>query len=397
MAGAGVNGANVLDYIKETYLIPLLAVDTTVDLGTLPAAGTTTTKTAQIDAVVNLFPNTSPKLKDLIKSISTNNLIVTKSNAFINNVPFSDELLSRMVSPLFVASKALPVTSNEITDNYVKSNVWSTMPESERSVYVAALNLNAEEKTKLKNYDEWVEKIRAVLSAGPVAVEQGIRPSNIITAPVVTTASVFNRYPVSVQAALRERRKSDPSNPMNPAALLGHIRVAMNGGATNMKGGNAFASSKAAPLYPRVVMHGGAYPLATMEGGAWEPTRPVPNPVALIDSRIKALELQFKSVTRQELDPVLTTQIHTYSDTINTTIGALEKDLNNLTSATQALSQYRPGAGVEINKKNLEAIAAQAKAINDKAAKASKQVDKMTQIHDLLEELVSKARPVGSA
>jgi hypothetical protein len=175
----------------------------------------------------------------------------------------------------------------------------------------------------------------------------------------------------------------------------------MNGGDNSMTGANLVGgnSSKAAPLYPRFVMHGGAHPLAVMEGGAagtWAPARDSPNPVAVLDGRIKELEAQFKAATGQGINAGLANTIRGYADTVSTNIGNVQKSLKELADANAALAQYPVGLGMDASNfdaAKLKAISEQAEKINKDAAKASKQLDKLTQIKDTLEELVNKSAP----
>ena len=185
----------------------------------------------------------------------------------------------------------------------------------------------------------------------------------------------------------------------------------MNGGANNMIGGK---SSKAAPLYPRFVMHGGAHPLAVMEGGAaiglanaapaaapllaaWPTARDSFNPVAVLDARIKELEEQFKTATGSTgLSGTVSTQIRTYADTVNTTIRNLQQNLKELTEANAALAQYPVGLGMDaatFDGNKLRSLSAQAEQLNKDSQKAAKQLDKLEQIKNSLESLVNQSTP----
>ena len=359
--------------------------------------------------------------------------IDAKTKKAIFNVPKSDELLRRFASVLFAkkvgidvvatVNNAVPLVPNLSNsalamESIIRGSTYNSMPKSDSDMYIALLGLNKEDLESLARYDERVDRIREALSQGPAPGQpSGIQPGNIVPNPVLNSVSVFSAYPASLQEALRQRRKSDPSA-TNPAATLNRIRISMNGGAYNPKtnnlvGGNA---SRALPLYPRLVMNGGSHPLAVMEGGAvmaawpgfaagplanavpptpWPTTRANPNPVSLLDSRIKELESQFSRTTGQNLG-ALSGQIRGYSDGLNTAMDNLQKELQNLADANKALSQFSPGLGLDVSastSQDLKRITDQADKINKDAAKASKQLDKLTQIKDSLEELVNKSNP----
>ena len=353
---------------------------------------------------------------------------ITKKAIF--NVPKSDELLRRCVSVVFAKSSGVDIVPAGATVNDMANAMVATisgpffnnMPKSDSDMYIALLGLNKEDRESLARYDERVDRIREALSQGPApGAATGIQPGNIVPNPVLNSVSVFSAYPASLQEALRQRRKSDPSA-ANPAATLNRIRISMNGGAynagtNNLVGGNA---SRALPLYPRLVMNGGSHPLAVMEGGAgmaawpgasnpasaaanaaatppgtWPTSRANPNPVSLLDGRIKELESQFNRTTGQNLG-ALSGEIRGYSDSLNTAMDNLQKELQNLADANKALSQFSPGLGLDVSASSslqLKQITDQADKINKDAAKASKQLDKLTQIKDSLEELVNKSNP----
>lgn len=376
-------------------------------------------------------------LRTLVQSLAAKEVLNAKTNKLIYHVPKSDEILRRCVTTLYSKSKGVDIYNAPVAAagalppipaNYLPTmsgDLVDSMPKSEGDVYISLLNITPTQKEQLKQYDERVEKIRDVLSEGISAAATSIKPANVISGVSRNSVSVFSSYPPGLQEVLKERRKSDPSNPLNVAATLNRIRVSMNGGANNMIGGNA---SKAAPLYPRFVMHGGAHPLAVMEGGAAPgaglaaPGNPVaiwgvgaaaagaagaaaarasPNPVAVLDARIRELEEQFKTATgSQGLAGQLSTQIRGYATSVNDNIRDLQQSLKELSEANAALAQYPVGLGMDASTfdgNKLRSLSAQADKINKDAAKASKQLDKLEQIKNTLEDLVNKSTPVGRA
>ena len=339
-----------------------------------------------------------------------------KTNKAIFNVPKSDELLRRCVAVLYAKQSGVDVTVAAGATAGVMANAmeaiisgpfFNNMPKSDSDMYIALLGLNKEDRESLARYDERVDLIREALSQGPVPSSSGIQPGNIVPNPVLNTVSVFSAYPASLQEALRQRRKSDPSS--NPVSTLNRIRISMNGGSA-FHASYASSASRALPLYPRLVMNDGAHPFAVMEGGAWPmggpapnaptpwPTsRTAPNPVAALDSRIKQLESEFHRVTGTNLGP-LSGQIRGYADNLNIAMTNLQKDLETLSNANSTLSQHPPGLGVDVSNytiQQLKDITDQADKINKDAARTSKQLDKLTQIKDSLEQLVIQSSPAS--
>lgn len=348
------------------------------------------------------------ELRNLVTNLAAKEVLNPKTNRIIYNVPKSDELLRRFVSTLFAKSKGVDITTAAVPNGVdsdltptMQGNVVESMPKSDSDVYISLLTISSAQRANFNKFDTRVDEIRSVLSQGVGPQPSVIPPGNVIPVVARNSISVFSSYPAGLRDALVERRKSDPSNPLNAAATLNRIRISMNGGANNMTGDNLVGgnASKAAPLYPRFVMHGGAHPLAVMEGGAagaWALARDSPNPVAVLDARIKELEAQFKAATGQGIQAGLANTIRGYADTVNTNIGNVQKSLKELAEANAALAQYPVGMGMNASSfdgPKLKAIAEQAEKINKDAAKASKQLDKLSQIKDTLEELVKKSAP----
>ena len=334
-------------------------------------------------------------LDETFDDVMNGDLIPYKSSMIIN-VPTSKELVARLVTPLWMQSKNLPVGDVRAV---IKGNLYSRIPDLDYNMWYDTLNLNAEPKTNLTKWDALVTKIRDHLSsssAGEVSSE--IRPSNAVAQPVKSTLTVFNRNP-NVLAVLPQHRirVTNPAAPL-PGNPLAGFRIALqNGGNFNMKGGNV---SRAAPLYPTLVMNGGASPFAVMEGGAaaWPAGRPTPNPVAILDARINAAVNGFKAATGKELDDALKNSIREYSDNTNTALKDLTEKLQLLNDANKAFSQYRPGLGVNagtMNADQLKTMVDQIKEINERAEKASNKYSKLEEIAKTVEELAARGKGMG--
>jgi hypothetical protein len=333
---------------------------------------------------------------DLFESIFNDSgyFLNTKTNRLIYTVPKSDELKRRMVAPIFANKSGITSTAATLPAR-ISGEIYNSMPASDAEVYnTVILELTKEEEASFAAYDKFVDELRAALSEGPSIGSSGIKPQSIVIAPVKTSQGVFSKYPENIKTLLKERRKSDPSNPIN---TMNRIRISMNGGANNMRGG---ASSKTGPLYPKFVMHGGSHPLAVMEGGAAAavagPVRTSPNPVAVLDARIQELKAQYKAATNKNFDPALGPNIDNFTTQIYDNVKLVQDGLNVLANANKALAQYPVGLGMDastFDEQKLKDISAQAEKINKDAQKASKQLTKLEQISDTLAELVAKSTP----
>ena len=160
-------------------------------------------------------------------------------------------------------------------------------------------------------------------------------------------------------------------------------KVSANRGSWGMMGGSV---SSHAPLYPSLVMNGGAHPFATFSGGDGAKA------VAHIDTSIKAMENQFQLNSGKPLSAMLgTTAPSVYVTQVKDDIDNLEKAVNELRSANLALAQAPLAAGVQ---PDFQALVARGDEISKKAAKVSKGWDRLSQIHEALKELVAKSEKV---
>ena len=160
-------------------------------------------------------------------------------------------------------------------------------------------------------------------------------------------------------------------------------KVSANRGSWGMMGGSV---SSHAPLYPSLVMNGGAHPFATFSGGDGVKA------VAHIKTSIDAMENQFQLNSGQALGATLgTTAPSVYVNQVKNDIDALEKAVNELRSANLALAQAPLAAGVQ---PDFQALVARGDEISKKAAKVSKGWDRLSQIHEALQQLVAKSEKV---
>jgi archaellum component FlaC len=207
---------------------------------------------------------------------------------------------------------------------------------------------------------------------------------------IQNTNKIITKYliPKQIQDVLIDKRK-------NIQPSLNHLTVSINSGSTNMRGGSNKNNTLA--LYPKITMNGGSHPYASLDGGAWNPSRGSPNPVATLDARIKSLEAEFKSVTGKNLGP-LSGDLRRHADNLNTTIGQVQNSLQVLSSATEELNRHPVGLGIDastFNEAKLREIASHAEEYNKNLTKASKQINTLDRAANMLEELVSRSRPAA--
>jgi len=323
-------------------------------------------------------------LNVLINDILQRDLIIHNGKQIVN-VPTADELLVRIITPLWYEKIGVDVVGNEL--NYMGGKQYENVPANMSKTYIDALRLN---DAAWKAWDAQVKIIRDGLANIGGAGTTVFAKKNLVTGPTPLSVSTFTRYPASIRSALSVRRNSDPSMDYAAAGVLkkvGSLTVSVQNGG-NMRGGNVNAH---APLYPSVVMNGGAFPFATPS------TSPVQqNAVQVLTNRIDNLIAQYESLSRNPLNVGLKTNITTYKNNVKLAVDDLNDNLNAINGAIPVLAQYPVGRGIDTNswdKTKLEEIAERGRKLNEAAARAGRRFDKLSSIRDLLQELVNKSRP----
>lgn len=301
-----------------------------------------------------------------------------KTNKLIYNVPKSDELLRRFVTPLFAKKSGITVPTNvsrrinaKSLAKIMESNLVNTMPKLDSDTYIAVLDLTKEQEESLAMYDKHIDELRQGLSEDLKLKSAGIIPEKLIVDKPGNLLSFKNKHPADIQRLLNEKRKGNKPE-------LNSINVTIN---SNMNGGSKH-------LHPNISMNGGSHPFALLEGGAR-------GSVALLDARIKSLETQFKSTTGKDLGP-LSADLRRHADTLNTTIEQVQNSLKVLSDANAALAQHPVGLGMDastFDEAKLKEIAAHAAEFNKNVALASKRMNTLDRAADMLEQLIAKSRP----
>ena len=359
-------------------------------IGDVFAGGQVGGNRAQVKVgVMRLLGIVGTPLQILVSNVIDGGLILSQKGYLIYNIPKSDEVVARLCSVFFAKSKGFNVNLGNV-DQVAASDVYKSMPASDLETFKSLLlaGLSAAQKSQLEaaftKWDERVDKIRDALSVNPaMGAQQNIPLKNQYEQPFLNKVSVYSNWNPSLQSAVVRLRT--PPQVKNQAGTMAQLRViAQRGG---QKGGNPHA-----PLYPTVVMNGGSHPLATMEGGAVQPAQ------VLMD-KIKALKEQFRQATNQPFAGPVDAQITAYETAVNDSLKDVQKKLQLLKDATGSLAQFPLGVGVDLqmDENSLKDYAKHADELNKAAEKASRKLDKLSEIKNLLEELVSKVSPATLA
>jgi hypothetical protein len=266
------------------------------------------------------------------------------------------------------------------------------MPASDFQLYKSLLPISSAQQVNMDAFDKLVDQIRDAMSQNPIGRgAAAFSPKNVINPPTYQTLTAFSKYPVSVQTALvrvRTPTNSSVTQTMGQLAALRVVQSQLGGQRGGQRGGNPHA-----PLYPRMVMNGGAHPFATLQGGA------MMQPAQVLIDKVKSLKDQFRSVTGQSLAGPLSAQIDAYATQVNQQLKDVQDKLKILAGANAALAQYPLGAGVDLNmaESDLKGYAQHAKDLQMLADKAMKKMDKLSEIKNLLQDLVDKQSPAPVA
>lgn len=354
--------------------------------GAIQRGGSRATVKAAVSASLGL-PARSV-IEAVIHQIIDGPTILSKKGFLIYNVPKSDELLARFCTIFYARSKGWNVNMGNFV-NFITSDAYKSMPKSDLDTCDALLNIPAAVRATFDAWDRRVEQIRDAMSVNPVGRGANVLPAlNRIQAPVYQSVSSFTRYPGAVQQGLIRIRTPTNTSVAQTMGQLQALRViASQTGGKGQRGGNPHA-----PLYPRMVMNGGAHPFATLSGGAIQPAQ------VLID-KVNSLKTQFQQITGSALPNALPNdiglQIDNYANQVNQQLKDVQDKLKVIAGANASLAQYPLGMGVtlQMDEASLKEYAKHAQDLNNLAQKAMRKLDKLAEIKDLLQDLVDKQSP----
>ena len=317
-----------------------------------------------------------------VESIITDSLVkknyVVHKGFQIPNVPYADEMLRRIISPMYLRHLGVAVTFN---NDVMKSDVYKTIPGGLEDSYVASLIVPPGFAT---NWDARVKEVRDKLIETEKAKQKAFDEKNRITEPTIQTVTVLS----SANPVIREAYKKQLDTQFIGSNVVRQPSIFSLGINRSQSGGSV--RNLHAPLYPKMVMNGGAHPFAVMSGGESS----VDN-MTLINDRIITLKQQYQFASGQELPADITKKIDEYVKNVTDGLKGLEKDLNNLRDANGYLAQNplvnglpRPSSPTD-----LETLAQKGREITEKSLKLSKQFGKVSKIESLLEELIKQYKP----
>ena len=310
-----------------------------------------------VSAAFGAGSNLSAALKDMIESKK----LCEYKGYTIYCVPSAEELLNRLAAAA-VYSKMIPSVSFE---EHFKDA--SEVSQGTLDKWVPALGVGAEAK---KAWNAVATKIKDTMLArkresGATAVAELFPVGEPVR--TFTNTGVTSRPTPSYAV---------PSTGALPSVNALKLTWGMRGGSV----------SSHAPLYPAVVMNGGAHPFATFSGGDGAKA------VAHIEASITAMENQFKLLTGKNLSDVTgAVSPNSVVARVKTDVNDLEAALAKLRNANLALASAPLIAGVQPDYATLVSAGEE---ISKKAEKASRGWDRLSQIHEALKELVAKQQMV---
>jgi hypothetical protein len=351
LAEKGYSADSVIEALK-TYTVADGAPAPVVDM-TNPAPS--------IAAAFISAGDAAPAIQDMV---ATKKLMV-HNGLTIYYVPTAEELLTRLAAATYYQSRL----NGGFEENF---KGVSEVPASEISVYLNSPLWNKVTDVNKKAFNARAEEIKNSMAnpSGPAGRTDlypvGEKPKAFAFTGI---ASGMTR-PKTPEVLFTQTK-----NPFASFRLVEH---------THMRGGSSVSSH--APLYPKVVMNGGAHPFATLHGGDGAAA------VANIKARIAGLERQFELNSGKTLTSVLgKTSPSAYADSVSDQVTLLENALNQLRNANLALASAPLANGVNVN---YEQLVQKGEEISRLAAKTASGWDKLSKIHDMLAELVEKTKTV---
>jgi len=305
---------------------------------------------------------------------------IVHNNVQILNVPLANEVLKRVVSPMYAAHINIPITDDLKT---MLSDLYKTIPGGLEDAYIASLNVSADVAAK---WDARVKKIRDSLATKkPDAGQTVFSEKNKIEKPnMLSVTRLSSADPVLKEAVVRSLDIS--SQRVNP------IGAWFNISANPRRQAGGSVRNLHAPLYPKLVMNGGANPFAVLSGGA---SNPVDMQINVIENNIKQLKEQYKSVSGQELNNAIDTSITNYVGKVREGLNGLQKDLSNLREVTGYLAQNPLGEGLSLpaSPDELASLAEKSRAVTEKSLRLSNQFKKLSDIERELKTVVDQLTP----
>ena len=385
---------NVLDDLKT---IGAIKVEDNSDLQAVTNVGADVG--TKLLAVLNSAPiipaPTTANLKKIIDELhpataTTFQNTMTYNNTTIKIVPTFEELEAGLAYAfhskelLSKVSGSTKPTDEELTARHIIDPSMSVKKVNDimKIAYVAAKITDSEKETMKETWNANRVKICDVLSKNPNTNKSEIDEDHLVRSPVQSFARVNENIPLvrTQQDAARMRYGIMAIRPKETVSVS-LIRKALSGGSNNAH----------APLYPSVVMNGGAHPLATFEGGDIQAKIVAPQTKYLIESFKKLVGPNGESIAKGITDQ---------QDKIVSGSKDLYTAIDNMKNITLGLRSNNLGKGIDatnLTTSDFTELARIGAEINKKSEKLARHVNKWDDIIELLQKLVDDKKVYGSA
>jgi hypothetical protein len=342
-----------------------------------PAGGAAPTKSDIINEIIpsldstnvgagNVWPNLGPILANVEKPFNGKNML---------HVPKSDEVLARAIS--VALNGHLPISAGRL----FYGDYYQTVTPTQLNQYKALFALNADVASK---WDRQVDNIRQVVSSyGRSGGSDTIPADAQLNGPRLVKLSALSNYTTDLKGKVVTKRNTPPTAGVAGASeAVRSLVISAAAGGFGMKGGNA---NPHAPLYPTMVMKGGAHPFARFNGGDVDATK-------VLTDKINRLLAKYQQLTGAPLAGTLQQDITNYSGQVKTNLDEINKSLEVLYNGNNAIARFPPGLGSSYptSRAELEAYGNKIAELNKAADKTAKRINKLTDIHDLVQDLVTK-------
>jgi prefoldin subunit 5 len=329
----------------------------------------------------------------LEKSFKEGDTIIHKGRQIVR-LSDSKELVLRLVSPLLANAMSSFNSKGEVSDAVFWTAVGNTYKHvlpHKRDLYCDALGLSADEYVKIfEKWDQQVEKIRDKLASVGKNANPVIPDKNIIAPTVYSPNSTETKYRDSKTVLTSKPVLTLTGRVLRPTAPI-MVKVTTSEPRV-FAGGNAQANLHA-PLYPTIVMNGGAHPLATLSGGDHKYVGTLAQGPAL-----DRLVEQFKKLAGKDVKTNATVaEIENFRNKVVKDSEELQKNIDILQNANIALARAPLGAGFDaanFSAEQLKNLAKKGEEINKSSERLFKRMNKLDDIADLLQQVVDRHTPV---
>ena len=295
----------------------------------------------------------------------------------------SDELKARFAAVFVAATINKEPTEDNLRDAAI-SNLYNEINPIKIKTYFELVTSDPTYEFKFEAWDKRVEEIKdALANVSKDGIKSEIDDDHLVLSPIKTFMK-----PGDLKVDVRKVNSWDPRAvyiKRNPQVIV-NVRNPIP-----MKGGN---NNPHAPLFPSVVMNGGAHPLATLEGGDMD--------VQIISPKTDYLLKQFEGLTKNtNVHRDLKQSINEYRNEITGASKDLYKQIDEIKNINLAVASKPLGLGYpEVKDMTIDQFKNLAKLgeeINKKSERLAKRVTKWDEIIELLEKLVKNQLPYGSA